>query len=204
MEKKTKKRLFIVALVIAIIAVIAAFYWKVKGSGLGSLKNSNAVKTEINKEKYILPAKIENYVNKIEISYKPKKFGLSEIKEGKDVFDLFMKLWDKKIIEVQEEVYCLFLNTRSQVIGIINISKGGISSTVVDYKIVLSTALNCLARGVVIVHNHPSGSFNFSEKDILMAQTLKKQLKVIDIDLIDSLIITRSGISSMNKKNILI
>jgi len=70
------------------------------------------------------------------------------------------------------------------------ISKGGISGTVTDVRIVLQAAIKSNASGFIIAHNHPSGNLNPSESDTRITQKIKEAGNVMDIQLLDHLIIT--------------
>lgn len=77
--------------------------------------------------------------------------------------------------------------------GIYTLSKGGISGTMVDVKLLLSVALKCVASHIVVVHNHPSGNLTPSRADVDITTKLKKATKQVDILLLDHLIITKDG-----------
>ncbi len=69
------------------------------------------------------------------------------------------------------------------------VSKGGISGTVTDVRIILQAALKSNASGLIICHNHPSGNLNPSESDTKITQKIKEAGNVMDIQLLDHLII---------------
>lgn len=89
-----------------------------------------------------------------------------------------------------EQFFTLFLNRKNVVIGMEQISKGGISSTVVDGKIVFRKALEVKCTAMIIAHNHPSGSVYPSESDKVLTRSLIKFGKMIDLPILDHLIIT--------------
>lgn len=88
-----------------------------------------------------------------------------------------------------EEFWLLFLNRANQVLRQEYLSKGGISGTVVDTRLVCKLAIENSASGLVIAHNHPSGQSNPSEQDKQITRKLKEALKVFEIVLMDHLII---------------
>ncbi|MFO0204497.1 MAG: JAB domain-containing protein [Alphaproteobacteria bacterium] len=96
-------------------------------------------------------------------------------------------------IEVVESFYALFLNRRNMPIGVSKISQGGICGTVVDMKIIAKIAVDCLASGVIICHNHPSGSWIPSKSDVEMTQKLDGALLLLDTKLLDHIILTADG-----------
>jgi DNA repair protein RadC len=93
-------------------------------------------------------------------------------------------------IEVFESAFILLLNRQNKTIGYAKISQGGIAGTYVDSKIVAKYAVDSLASGVIFCHNHPSGNPDPSPEDIALSRKLKKGLKLLDINLLDSIILT--------------
>ena len=69
-------------------------------------------------------------------------------------------------------------------------SKGGVSSTVADSKIILATALKVVACSMILSHNHPSGALKPSESDIELTNRLKEGSKLLDISVLDHIIVT--------------
>ena len=69
------------------------------------------------------------------------------------------------------------------------VSKGGISGTVVDIRIILREAINRYASGIILAHNHPSGNCVPSEQDIQITKKLKEACKLMDMNLLDHLIV---------------
>ncbi len=88
-----------------------------------------------------------------------------------------------------EEFWILFLNRNNRVIKKSPISKGGVSGTIVDVRLILKPAIECLASGIILGHNHPSGNLKPSQEDIHLTQKVKQSAKLIDIALLDHLII---------------
>ena len=84
----------------------------------------------------------------------------------------------------------MLLDRKNNVTGWAKISQGGVAGTVVDLKIIMKYAIECLASNVIFVHNHPSGSLEASDADISITNKAKKALKLIDINLLDHVIIT--------------
>ena len=120
-----------------------------------------------------------------------------------DSIRVLKQIYDKGSINAYEEVKILFLDNSNKVIGIYSHSKGGITGTVVDVEMVCALALKCLAKGVIMSHNHPSGSLKFSEADIKTTRELKNALNLFKIALLDSIVITEFGFTSMTNEGIL-
>jgi DNA repair protein RadC len=82
------------------------------------------------------------------------------------------------------------MNRSNSVLGLLPVSKGGISGTVTDVRIILQAALKSNASGLIVCHNHPSGNLNPSESDSRITQKLKEAGNIMDIQLLDHLIIS--------------
>ncbi|GHS91806.1 DNA repair protein [Bacteroidia bacterium] len=87
-----------------------------------------------------------------------------------------------------EEFWVAFLNRSNRVIDRLKISQGGVSETVVDAKLILREALLRLASGIVLCHNHPSGSIDPSWQDDGITRKIKECCRMLDISVIDHLI----------------
>jgi len=82
------------------------------------------------------------------------------------------------------------MNRSNAVLGILEVSKGGISGTVTDVRVVYQAAIKGNASGIICAHNHPSGNLNPSESDTRLTQKLKDAGTLMDIQLLDHLILT--------------
>lgn len=89
-----------------------------------------------------------------------------QVKTSKDAFDIFLEAWDLDTIEHVEEVKLMLLTRSNKVLGIASISKGGLSGTLTDVRIILQYAIKANANGIIICHNHPSGNLQPSESDL--------------------------------------
>jgi DNA repair protein RadC len=110
-----------------------------------------------------------------------------QIKCSKDVADIFQPLLADL---AHEEFWILFLNRSNKVINKMKLSQGGISGTVTDVRIVMKTAIEYLASGIIVCHNHPSGNLKPSESDSKITQKIKEAGNLMDIQLLDHLIIS--------------
>lgn len=95
-------------------------------------------------------------------------------------------------IDVYESFFVLLLNQNNTTIGYVKISQGGITGTVVDPVIVAKYAIESLAKGVILAHNHPSGNLTVSRQDSEITEKIKTGLKFFDIKVLDHLILTGS------------
>ncbi|MGL6128165.1 JAB domain-containing protein [Chryseobacterium artocarpi] len=135
-------------------------------------------------------------VSEIQVSYKPNKIVNTKITTSFDAVQIIRKFWNEETIEMQEEVKVILLNNSNCVLGIYNLSKGGITSSLVDVRLVLSVTLKCLAQGIILVHNHPSGNLKPSSADLTIVKKLKESCNLMDIALFDSIIITNESYMS--------
>ncbi|AZA85115.1 DNA repair protein [Chryseobacterium lactis] len=145
----------------------------------------------------------ETKVSEIQVIYHPCKMYEATLTTSSDVIAILRTVWDEGRIEMQEEVKVLLVNSSNAVIGVYNLSKGGITASLVDIRLILSVALKCLATGLILVHNHPSGNLNPSSADLSIVKKLKTACKLLDISLLDSIIITKESYTSFNDEGLL-
>lgn len=89
-----------------------------------------------------------------------------------------------------EEFWVLFFNNSNKVLTKNQISKGGITATIVDVRLLFKKALEFASVGIIVCHNHPSGKLEPSNADKQLTQKIKKAGDTLDIKLLDHLIIT--------------
>jgi DNA repair protein RadC len=145
----------------------------------------------------------QSNIAEIKISYSHKtlkKFRI-KIKNSADAYKSFLKSWDKDLIELQEEFKMLLLNNSNEVLGIHTLSKGSTRGTVVDLKLLFVIALKSNATGIIISHNHPSGTLKPSSSDLELTKRIKKSGELLDIKLLDHLIITKDEFYSLSDNN---
>lgn len=102
----------------------------------------------------------------------------------------FIKQFYGDDIDIYESFFILLLNRANQTIGYAKISQGGITGTYVDIKIIAKYAVESLASAVILAHNHPSGNTTPSQADKNSTETIKKGLKILDIEVLDHIILT--------------
>lgn len=88
-----------------------------------------------------------------------------------------------------EELWIVLTNRSSKVIEKLKISQGGTSETSADLRIILKAAINALAAGIIVCHNHPSGNIRPSHQDDLLTQRLKSAAQLIEINLLDHIVL---------------
>lgn len=92
-----------------------------------------------------------------------------------------------------EEFWILYLNNANKIIEKVQISKGGITGTLVDVRITLKKALELGATSLILAHNHPSGNLNPSEADKQLTNKLKIAGESLDIKVLDHVIVTEKS-----------
>ena len=115
------------------------------------------------------------------------------IKCSRDAFDLFLQSWNPDTLEHSEEFKLLLMNRSNSVLGILEVSKGGLSGTVTDVRLIFQAAIKANASGIIVAHNHPSGNLNPSESDTKITHKIKEAGNLMDIQLLDHLILTTEG-----------
>lgn len=102
-----------------------------------------------------------------------------------------------------EEFWILYLNNSNKVIEQFQISKGGITGTLVDVRITLRKALELGAVSLILAHNHPSGNLNPSEADKQLTRKLKTAAESLDIKILDHVIVTEKSYFSFADEGLL-
>lgn len=151
------------------------------------LKSDNKV-TIYDVVELLTPARMEMAFALLELLQRiSAKKQTEKIKTSKDAYNLMIPVMDG--LEV-EECWCIFLNQSLNVTAKVRISKGGFSSTQVDVRVILKSALKYNSTAMVLIHNHPSGSKNPSVDDDRLTQALSQAGKVMNIRLTDHVIYT--------------
>jgi DNA repair protein RadC len=96
-----------------------------------------------------------------------------------------------------EEFWVLLLNRSNKIIEKSKISQGGITGTVTDIRMILKLALDNLATGLILCHNHPSGNLHPSDADISITRRIKESAALMDITLLDHVIVAGKAYFSL-------
>ena len=136
----------------------------------------------------------------LHITYKTRPDNKVFITNSQVAFNIILEHWNMDTIELQEESKILILNAANKVLGVHDLSKGGVSSSILDVKIILAIALKCLASGIILVHNHPSGSLIASDADLKITKKLGLACEIMEMKLIDHLIISKCDYLSFADK----
>ena len=134
-------------------------------------------------------------VSEVQLIYKNKVKASDRIKItcSRDAYNVFLESWNPETVDFLEEFKMLLLNRSNAVLGIFPVSKGGLSGTVTDVRLIYQAAIKANACGTIICHNHPSGNLNPSESDNKITQKIKEAGNLLDIQLLDHIILTTEG-----------
>jgi len=123
-----------------------------------------------------------------------------KVSSSKSVFDVMQPIIGELL---HEEFWIIFLNNANKIQLKSQMSKGGITGTLVDTRLIFKQALELAATGLILCHNHPSGTLKPSTSDINLTNKIKKGGEVLDIKVLDHLIITEKEYYSFADEGIL-
>lgn len=115
---------------------------------------------------------------------------LDKAGSSKSIFELMQPILGEL---PHEEFWGIFLNNSHKILSKSQISKGGITGTLVDVRLVFKTALEIGATAVILCHNHPSGTLRASDADKQITRKLKAAGEQLDIKILDHVIVTETG-----------
>jgi DNA repair protein RadC len=151
-----------------------------------------------NENKQFEVAEIQlSYKSNVKASLRPK------ISCSRDVESILRKNWDHDKLEFVEQFKIILVNRANKVLGIFDVSQGGISGTVADPKVIFGCALKAASSGVILAHNHPSGKLLPSQADIELTNKLKHGGRLLEIQVLDHIIITAEGYYSFADEGLL-
>jgi len=123
-----------------------------------------------------------------------------KITSSKNVFEIMQPL----IGELQhEEFWIVYLNNSNKVLFREQSSKGGLTGTLVDVRLVFKKALDLFATAIILCHNHPSGKLQPSASDKSITSKLKLAGETLDIKVLDHIIITENAYFSFADENLI-
>ncbi len=135
------------------------------------------------------------YRNKVSLSCCPR------VLSSRQAYEVLMSSWDENKIGFVEQAKVLLLNRANRILGIYEVSTGGVAGTVVDPKLVMIAALKANASSILLSHNHPSGNLKPSKQDESLTQRLREGCKLLDLHLLDHIIVTPEGYYSFADEN---
>ncbi len=165
---------------------------------LGKLNVSDLIKF-----KGIGPVKAISIITALELGRRRRleeALELTKILSSKSVFNIMQPI----IGELQhEEFWIIYLNNSNKVLYKEQLSKGGLTGTMVDVRLVFKKAIELYSTGLILCHNHPSGKLQASNADKQITQKLKQAGETLDIKVLDHLIITENAYFSFADENII-
>jgi DNA repair protein RadC len=123
-----------------------------------------------------------------------------KIGSSKDAFEVLQPI----IGELEhEEFWVMYLNNSNKILHKSQLSKGGITGTLVDVRILMKQSLELGAVGLILAHNHPSGTLKPSSADKQITKKIKKASESLDIKVLDHLIVTQKDYFSFADNQLL-
>lgn len=134
---------------------------------------------------------MKNQLNEITVSYNRSLVSPVKISSSKHAYEVCKEIIDKDRcnIYLKEYFYIILLNRANDVVGYYRLSEGGITGTVADIRIAFSIAVKSLACGMILFHNHPSGTMKPSNADKNLTINFKEAGKILNINILDHLIV---------------
>lgn len=136
-----------------------------------------------------------NIVSEVELTYKNNVpyNQRQKISNSQGAYEILTNLFPENTMDYRETFIVLYLNRANQVLGYSVISQGGTSSTTVDIKMVIQTALLANASCIMLAHNHPSGNVQPSSDDNKITKRIIEAARLFDITVLDHIIITNES-----------
>lgn len=142
--------------------------------------------------------------------YQKKQRGLFRISRCTEIIDstshaarFFRKIWNKDLLQEQEQVYAIFVNYDYTPIIWPCLHIGGVSQTIIDVEVVITHALKCKAKGLFIAHSHTNGSLELTDEDIEMNNILIDACNIFNKELLDHIILTKDSYFSFREKGLI-
>jgi DNA repair protein RadC len=144
-------------------------------------------------------------VNEVEVVYRNKvpRENRLKVQRAEQAYDIFYQSWDMNKIDLLEEFKILMVDVSCACLGLANISVGGITGCVADPRLIFALAIKCRATGIILAHNHPSGSLSPSNADMMLTQRVVDGGRLFDIKVIDHLILGNHQYFSMSDEGVL-
>lgn len=137
------------------------------------------------------------YRNRVKPSERP------QVTSSADSYRVLKSGWDPGKLEFVEQFKVLLLSRANRVLGIYEVSTGGVAGTVADPKLIFAAALKACASGIILSHNHPSGNLKPSAADLQLTRKIKQGGELLDIAVLDHIILTSEGYYSLADEGLL-
>lgn len=132
-------------------------------------------------------------VAEVEVSYKPEHDRSVIITKSDDAYEVFKSMWDEDLINLQEQVCAIFLNSANEVIGFRCLHTGTAIASKFDVKLLFTICCKLMAQSIILCHNHPSGNLKPSVADSDLTRMVRRAAELLEVRLLDHLIITSKG-----------
>ena len=139
-------------------------------------------------------------VAEVELSYKnrvPNK-ERRQVLDSLTAYKILKEIYSDDTIDYRETFKVLYLNRSNQLLGYYTISEGGITETMADVRMILQGALLTNATGIILAHNHPSGSVRPGKEDDRVTKRVAEAAEIMNIRVNDHIILTSEGFYSYN------
>ena len=143
------------------------------------------------------------YLPEIKISLR-SKFPVSNrpiIRTPQDAYTILRLVWKQETLEIREEIVLFYLNVNYRLLGWIRLFSGGVDSSLVDRRLIYQIGLVSTATQFIIAHNHPSGNLEPSNADLEMTRHLVRAGRLLQIELMDHIILTKESYASLRKNH---
>ncbi|MGY0426431.1 MAG: JAB domain-containing protein [Polaribacter sp.] len=146
---------------------------------------------------------VKNFVSEISVSYSHTYKRKIKITDAYSAEKTLRKMWDAQLMSIQEQFCVLFLNNANEVVGFRCLSTGTLTASLIDFRILFGLACKSLSSGIIIAHNHPSGTLKASKADIDVTNKIKRAGEMLDIKLLDHVILTKNSFVSLAQQGLI-
>lgn len=133
---------------------------------------------------------LKSNLPQITLRYNPGQMRKVRVSTSQDAHQLLREIFNRDTIELFESFIVLYLNRANTTIGYQVISQGGVSGTVVDSRLIFTSAISCCASGIILAHNHPSGNMKPSQQDLDLTRRINEICKLVNIQLLDHIVLS--------------
>jgi DNA repair protein RadC len=161
----------------------------------------NCLKVILNLTKINKMKQYKTNCPELKATLKRDKIVKIKVTSSQDSADFFRQVIEG--IDIYESFFVLYLNQNNNTIGWYKAAQGGITSTICDARLIMKKALEILATGIILCHNHPSGNIQPSDADKHLTAKIKNGCSFFDIRLLDHVILTEDSHFSFNDEGLI-
>lgn len=148
-------------------------------------------------------AKAVSIISALELGRRRKSLTENKVPKIESSQTAFEQLYPYLADLDHEQFYTILFNRANKVIDVIKVSQGGVSGTVADAKLIFRSAVEKLASGIILAHNHPSGNLKPSQADIALTRKIKEAGAMLDISVLDHIIIASNDYFSFSDQGMM-